>query len=96
MRWAAASHPEVARPPVVRRGRCARATPEIHVVIDVHTLLGLADDPAHVHGMGPIPPDVARELSADGRWRLLVTDPALGQVTGTSARTYTPARAWHG
>ena len=64
--------------------------PEIHVVVDVHTLLGLANDPAHVHGMGPIPAQVARELAADGRWRLLVTDPASGQVAATSARTYTP------
>ena len=82
--------PETVSVGVVRRGPVPRADAPRFTSVDVHTLLGLANDPAHVHGMGPIPAQVARELAADGRWRLLVTDPASGQVAATSARTYTP------
>ena len=51
----------------------AGPTPDVNVVyivITLDTLLGLADTPADVSGMGPIPADLARELAADGRWRL--------------------------
>lgn len=37
----------------------------VDVVITLATLLGLAEDPARVAGLGPIPADVARELAAD-------------------------------
>ena len=70
------------------------ARPDVNVVITLDTLLGLADTPADVSGMGPIPADLARELAADGRWRLLVTDTATGgMVIGTSRHTYTPGAA---
>ena len=70
------------------------ARPDVHVVITLDTLLGLADTPAEVSGMGPIPADLARELAADGRWRLLVTDTASGgMVIGTSRHTYAPGAA---
>ena len=74
--------------PVPRPGR-----PEINVIVTLATLLGLLHDPAQVPGLGPIHPDIARELAADGRWRLWLTDPATGQVTATGARTYTPTAA---
>ena len=67
--------------------------PEINVIVTLATLLGLLHDPAQVPGLGPIHPDIARELAADGRWRLWLTDPATGQVTATGARTYTPTAA---
>ncbi|TXH40877.1 MAG: HNH endonuclease, partial [Actinobacteria bacterium] len=79
-------------------GRCAvgpvavAARPDIHVVIDAPTLLGLAHNPAHVPGLGPIPAGLARALAAQGRWRLLLTD-ADGLVTAVSSRTYTPSAA---
>jgi hypothetical protein len=69
------------------------ARPEISVVVDLPTLLGLAHNPAVVPGIGPIDAATARALAAEGTWRLLITDPATGAVVATSARTYTPTAA---
>ena len=74
--------------PLPRAGRA-----DIAVVCTLTTLLGLTDHPAEVPGLGPVPADIARELAADGRWRLLITDPATGQVAATGSRTYTPTAA---
>ncbi len=79
-------------------GRCpavpvaVAARPDIHVVIDAATLLGLAQNPAHVPGLGPIPAPLGRALAAQGRWRLLLTD-AGGLVAAVSSRTYAPGAA---
>ena len=54
---------------------------------------GLAHNPAHVPGLGPIPAPLGRALAAQGRWRLLLTD-AAGLVTAVSSRTYAPAPRW--
>ena len=59
--------------------------PEVHVelVIDLPTLLDLADHPAELPGHGPIPAQMARELiaSAGSVWvRRLVTDPVTGHL----------------
>ena len=74
--------------PVPRPGR-----PEINVLVTLSTLLGLAQDPGHVPGLGPIHPEVARELAADGKWRVWITDPATGRVVATGSRGYTPSAA---
>jgi hypothetical protein len=66
--------------------------PDIQVVVSLETLLGLVDDPAEVPGLGLVPPDVARELAGDGRWRAWVTD-AAGSVTATGSRGYVPSTA---
>ncbi|MDZ4249684.1 MAG: DUF222 domain-containing protein, partial [Candidatus Nanopelagicales bacterium] len=66
---------------------------EVNVVVDLDTLLGLAEDPGEVTGLGPVPAAVARELAADGKWRLWVTDAASSTVTATGSRTYTPGAA---
>ncbi len=68
------------------------ARPDIHVVIDAPPLVGLAHNPAHVPGLGPIPAPLGRALAAQGRWRLLLADTA-GLVTAFSSRTYTPSAA---
>lgn len=65
---------------------------EVCVVVSLETLLRLADEPAHLTGLGPIDADTARELAADGRWRAWVTDPAA-RVMATGSRTYTPSAA---
>ncbi len=62
---------------------------EVGVMISVESLLGLADDPAEVPGVGPIPADVARALAADARWRAWLTR-ADGTVVATSSATYRP------
>jgi MFS family permease len=63
------------------------------VTIGLLTLLGLADDPGHLTGYGPIPASVARALAADGEWRRLVTDPSSGAPLDYGRRTYPPPAA---
>ncbi|MDQ1247747.1 MAG: hypothetical protein QG597_2118 [Actinomycetota bacterium] len=69
------------------------ARPDISVIVTLATLLALTNDPAHVPGLGPIPANIARDLAADGTWRLWITDPTTGHVTTTGSRTYTPSAA---
>lgn len=69
-----------------------RATPQepaIRVTIGADTLLGVDDEPGDLHGHGPIPAALARELAADGTWRRLVTDPLTGELLDRSPHTYT-------
>ena len=69
-----------------RRGRAAH----IGVTVPLSTLLGIDDQPAHLTGYGPITPDVARRLAADGVWRRLVTDPVTGALLDYGTIRYTP------
>ena len=68
---------------------------EVAVVIDLATLLRLADNPADMPGCGPIPAEIARQLAADTRWRAwITTTTAAGtQVVATSPHTYRPTAA---
>ena len=68
---------------------------EIAVVIDLATLLRLADNPGDMPGCGPIPAEIARQLAADTRWRAwITTTTAAGtQVVATSPGTYRPTAA---
>lgn len=73
--------------------RRAKGT-EAHVVIDLATLLGLADRPGELRGYGPIPSAVAREwLSEATTWRRLVTDPVSGTLLDYGPRVrFAPGR----
>ncbi|HWB67133.1 MAG TPA: DUF222 domain-containing protein [Mycobacteriales bacterium] len=64
----------------------------VDVVIDLPTLLGLADHPGEVIGYGVIPADVARAIAADGEWRRLVTDPQTGHLLDCGRRRYRPTQ----
>ena len=68
---------------------------EVAVVIDLATLLRLADNPAEIPGCGPVPAEIARQLAADTRWRAwITTTTAAGtQVVATSPSTYRPTAA---
>jgi hypothetical protein len=66
--------------------------PDISVIISLEALLGLAQTPATVPGIGPIPAEVARALAADGTWRAWVAD-ARGAITATGSRGYVPSAA---
>ncbi len=68
---------------------------EIAVVIDLATLLRLAENPAEMSGCGPVPAEIARQLAADTRWRAwITTTTAAGtQVVATSPGTYRPTAA---
>jgi len=65
---------------------------EINVTVDLATLLNLANHPAELAGVGPIPADVAREIAADGSWKAWITaaTKAGTQVVAVSPNTYTP------
>ncbi|MFC9790047.1 DUF222 domain-containing protein [Rhodococcus sp. NPDC127528] len=51
-----------------------RRTPLTQITVSVETLLGLLSEPAHLHGHGPIDPDLARQLATDGTWQMLLTE----------------------
>jgi hypothetical protein len=68
-----------------RHGR----TPEVHVTIDLATLLGLRAGVSEIPGVGPIPADAALWLLADGApLRRLVTDPESGSLIDYGTTTY--------
>lgn len=74
-------------------GEHRKVTAEVHVVVDVATLLGLADHPAELVGYGPIPPGLARQLASDASWRRLVTDPVTGYLLDYGRTTYRVPKA---
>ena len=68
----------------------ATAVPvEVEVVIDVDTLLGNTDEPAHVSGYGPIPTEAARDLITrpEQAWlRRLFRHPTSGELITMESR----------
>jgi hypothetical protein len=63
---------------------------ELQVVIDLATLLGLADNPALLAGQA-VPADLARELATEcGSLRRIITDPVDGHLLDYGTRTYLP------
>ena len=71
--------------PAQQRGRAA-----VGVTMDIATVLGLADNPGHLDGYGPIPPVMARRIAAGGDWHRLVTDPVTGALLDYGRKTYRP------
>ncbi len=69
-----------------RHGRLA----QLQVVIDLPSLLGLAENPAELNGYGPISAAVARELAVDAEWRRLVVDPVTGYLLDYGSVIYRP------
>ena len=61
------------------------------VVIDLATLLGLADRPGEIPGYGPIPAPMARAMAADRDWVRWTLDPVTGQLLDRGATTYRPS-----
>jgi hypothetical protein len=64
----------------------------VQVTVSLATLAGLDDEPGELHGYGPIPARVARELSAAGVWQWVGTDPVTGAVLTHGRARYTPTR----
>ncbi|MGW6377101.1 DUF222 domain-containing protein [Rhodococcus sp. NPDC055112] len=54
--------------------RPERPKPEVHIHIDLDTLLRLADNPSHLEGHGPIDPELARLLAGDATWQAVIAD----------------------
>jgi hypothetical protein len=75
---------------VLPRCRCGgRATAA--VVVDLPTLLGLADNPGELAGYGPVPAPLARQLAADTDWVRWTVDPGTGRLVDVGARHYRPS-----
>lgn len=65
----------------------------INVVVDLPTLLGLANNPAELSGYGPIPATLARELASSYQWRRFITDPINGELLDLGREKYQPSQA---
>lgn len=87
---------------MVRLGMLGGGRSDIRITIPIDVLLPGPRDPeasaldrapepvAELEGYGPVPPVVARALSAGGVWRRLVTDPAGSQVLDVGRTRYQP------
>lgn len=65
---------------------------EIMVLINAETLFGTDDQPAELHGYGPISAEAARRLARNAtRWTGLVLDPENGAILGVGRRRKVPA-----
>jgi hypothetical protein len=71
-----------------------RAIPDvvINVVMDMATITGLSDNPAHLPGYGPLDPELARQLAASADWQRWVTDPVTGHLLDDGARRLPTAK----
>ena len=65
----------------------------INVLVDLPTLLGLANNPAELSGYGPIPATLARELASSHQWRRFITDPITGELLDLGREKYQPPAA---
>ncbi|MCQ1956662.1 DUF222 domain-containing protein [Arthrobacter sp. zg-Y826] len=70
---------------------------EIMVLINAETLFGADDQPAELHGYGPISAEAARRLARNAvGWTGLAQDPQTGEILGVGRRRKVPAglRRW--
>ncbi|MCQ2002228.1 HNH endonuclease signature motif containing protein [Arthrobacter zhaoxinii] len=70
---------------------------EIMVLINAETLFGADDQPAELHGYGPISAEAARRLARNAAgWTGLAQDPVTGEILGVGRRRKVPAglRRW--
>ena len=61
------------------------------VVVDLPTLMNLADNPGHLAGYGAIPADLARAMAADRDWVRWTTEPGTRHLIDRGAETYRPS-----
>ena len=73
-------------------GSTVPVRPTINVTVPLGTLLGLDDTPGHLEGFGPIDPELARSLAADGDWVRWLTDPAEGFLLDEGRRRFPGSR----
>ncbi len=65
----------------------------INVMVDLPTLMGLAENPAELSGYGPIPATLARELAKSHQWQRFITDPVSGELLDLGRGRYQPPQA---
>jgi hypothetical protein len=61
---------------------------EIHVTATPAVLLGLADDPGEIPGVGPIPASIIRAMASEARLRWLTIDGDTGRLLDYGRTTY--------
>ncbi len=75
------------------RSKAAKPKAQVHLTMDLATVMGFADNPADLAGYGPIDPATARALAADGIWRRLVFEPLTGALLDLGHTVYKPNAA---
>jgi hypothetical protein len=75
-----------------RSGKHQNSAMTINVVVDLPTLLGLAENPAELSGYGAIPASLARELATSHQWRRFITDPITGELLDVGRDRYQPTQ----
>ncbi|MEC3981102.1 HNH endonuclease signature motif containing protein [Amycolatopsis sp. H20-H5] len=65
---------------------------DIHVYVDLLTLVGLNEEPAELAGYGAIPAWLARQIATEPKstWNRLITDPDNGQLLSVGRDKYRP------
>jgi Domain of unknown function (DUF222) len=64
--------------------------PQVQFIIDLPSLLGLADNPGELVGYGPIAASIIRRHAVDADWRRLVVDPVTGYLLDHGNVIYRP------
>ena len=65
----------------------------VGVTMTLETALGLSEQAADLHGYGPIPPAVARQLAAQGTWRAWIADATTAHLIALGTTAYRPDQA---
>ncbi|MCZ4554186.1 DUF222 domain-containing protein [Rhodococcus maanshanensis] len=82
--------------PTAHLPRTERPKPEVHIHIDLESLLRLADHPGHLEGHGPIDPELARLLAGDATWQAVITDARRIQAEHNAAANDEGENGSHG
>ncbi|MCP3803099.1 HNH endonuclease [Allokutzneria sp. A3M-2-11 16] len=61
----------------------------VYLTMPMGSFLGLSDEPAILHGYGPLPAKIARDVAANGIWKRILTDPVTGIAEDVT--TYRPS-----
>ncbi|MBP3036434.1 DUF222 domain-containing protein [Arthrobacter sp. zg-ZUI100] len=75
-----------------RKTNSNRARTEILVLINAETLFGADEQPAELHGYGPISPETARRMAREAaRWTPVERDPVTEEILRVGRRRKVPA-----
>ena len=66
---------------------------QVQYVIDLPSLLAMADNPAELVGFGPIPAALVRDRAGDADWLRLVVEPVTGHLLDYGSVVYRPPTA---
>jgi hypothetical protein len=76
------------------KGTTSEVVTVVQVMIPATMLLNLpTEQNAYLHGYGPIPPALAKQMAADATWRRLITDPLSGTLLDLGRSSYRPSSA---